>query len=301
MEAIFHGIYNPSQPASNGDGQSGTQVYIDGMSVPSSYGLLPGSGGGGGGYVTREGADVGGSRIAYITNGGGGVIASNDGFGWGNLPSATFILSKLGFYENKTSGEMGFYYPRGSIFSSTSKGHDNKGNMTGAFSGVVLAEWESALSLILSVIYGTAIPDAIGAGIGVDAQVVATGNASVNANVITRGPNSGSGALTCTIGTGAAYSKPFIPLAANTHVDGTKYFYVGNINNFTNDDFEGPYYATSFSMAVEGAYGAVTLSGSRDNNGALLIGVTFSIGVGLPFGYAGGVNAGKTFNITTWP
>jgi RHS repeat-associated protein len=296
MQSIFHGVAGDTPHPNNSDGSQGSQIFIDGMRVYSTAGLF---GSGTSGFINREDAFVSGSRTEYLTNGGGGLIASNDGFGWSDLPSTRKVLSNMGFYTNKSSGEMGFYYPSGSTWSNTSYGHNDVGDITGTFSGTVLNVWVSAADLILSVIAGTANPDAMSVGLGADAQVIASSNVSINANVITKGPNAGSGALTCTIGGGVALSS--IPLGANAHVDGTKYFYLGNINNFTNQDFEGKFYSSSISLAVEGAYGAITISSSSDNNGALIIGVTYSIGVGLPFGPAGNFSAGKTFNITTWP
>ena len=198
------------------------------------------------------------------------------------------------------TGEFGFYRDGGSEWTLFSKTHDRDGNMVMNGSGNVISYWVGVWDIIISDIDGTAQPDAYGVGLGAVASVVFSGSASIQVNTIVKGPDAGGGAITTSVGGGYSNS-----LAASAEVQGTKYYYIGPLNNFTSEDFGGTYLSATFAASTPGAgfCASVTMTVCRDGQGGALVGITIGAGVSAGFNYGPlGIllGGGNSFVLKTW-
>ena len=198
------------------------------------------------------------------------------------------------------TGEFGFYRDGGSEWTLFSKTHDRDGNMVMNGSGNVISYWVGVWDIIISDIDGTAQPDAYGVGLGAVASVVFSGSASIQVNTIVKGPDAGGGAITTSVGGGYSNS-----LAASAEVQGTKYYYIGPLNNFTSEDFGGTYLSATFAASTPGAgfCASVTMTVCRDGQGGALVGITIGGGVSAGFNYGPlGIllGGGNSFVLKTW-
>ena len=130
MQSIYHSNYNPWKPVSSGGGQSGPQVYIDGIRYDNIFGLTASINKGGGGGGLRNALDIeskqyAGDLTGYGINPADVIINGHIYSGVDNF-AVRENLAKFGYFGPNTSIAWGDNAVCTNIYGTWKR--DNNGN-----------------------------------------------------------------------------------------------------------------------------------------------------------------------------